>query len=113
MKSRKAIICVILFWGVQHFSCKTSIKDELKNKQFKGLIVKKSNSDIGCFGSFVITDGQKSEVIENICYCVSESQDVWGYAMVGDSIFKRKGELNIYVHRENRIRKYAYPICIR
>jgi hypothetical protein len=41
MKSRKAIICVILFWGVQHFSCKTSMKDELKNKQFKGLIVKK------------------------------------------------------------------------
>ena len=100
-------------FGFQYFACTPNFKDELVNKSFKGVIIKKYESTGGCRGEFLIVDEQKIQRIKTVCYCVNEQQNVWDYATVGDTLLKREGELQIYVIRKTETRKYEYPNCIQ
>jgi hypothetical protein len=96
-------------------SCESIIELDAKKITKKGIVIGKYKDQIGCHGSIVVrSDGQIIDSLIGLCYCVPrQSQEIWKYVEVGDSLVKKSGDLEITIYRNGNIKIFEYPICIQ
>src|SRR5882757_3132186 len=93
------------------FGC-SGIVAKAKKLTIKGIVIGKYKMSTGCFGAIVVSQENRFDTIENICYCVPERKKVYEYTLPGDSIYKQAGSLDLTIIRRDSIRKFDYPLCI-
>ncbi len=106
-------IYLIVFIGVL-FGCEPSFENEARQIGKSGIVVQKHKDEIGCHGSILFKNLGSVDSLTGLCFCVPrETQAVWKYVEVGDSLIKKEGSLEIEIYRKRVKRIFEFPICIQ
>ncbi|OOQ57028.1 hypothetical protein [Mucilaginibacter pedocola] len=110
MKKTLSVIFVLAIIAATQ-GCLVDIDSEYREAEYNGKIIIKNQTGVGCFGSMIIRSENHYDTIRSLCYCVPRHQDIWSVSNLGDSIFKKKGEMVIYLKKDKKKLRFNYPVC--
>jgi hypothetical protein len=84
------------------------VNSNIKPLRLRAVVVGKAEEETGCFGLIVVKQDQIIDTLHRIYYCTTPNNGIWGYVRPGDSLFKEKGKLEVFVKRNDSTTKFIF-----
>jgi hypothetical protein len=104
------IFCIFFLEGCFLFpTYEDYVNSTIKPMQLRGIVLSKAQEETGCFGLIVVKQDQETDTLHRIYFCTTPNYGIWRYVQPGDSLFKEKGKLEIFVKRNDTTAKFIFP----
>lgn len=106
------LVWAFFYWFFPGSGYQRYVNSTIKPIEIHGRVAGKYKEKTGCFGGVILEHDHRVDTLRSIYYCTPPENRVWDYIIAGDSIYKDKGTLEVYIVRNGVRKKFIFPTII-